>query len=195
MTLKHFGLYYMLPTFCVYSIAFVYALTRLAPGGSKRALHAFAGFAFTAALLIGSGQFLWTYQTSRAEARARDNAVAEIERAVARYPDALVVGTFRSRERRFAIRYALEFVAPDLAARLANSQPNVLSFNRWEGKLMVPGGAKKSLDSLNEVIAMGRTVLFVAPGDLDLTNLIGEPLLQVPGRETVYRVTRINPAP
>jgi hypothetical protein len=112
---------------------------------------------------------------------------------MARYPDALVVGSFRSRERRFAVQYALEFVAPVLAARLATFQPNALSYNRWEGKLMVPGGLKRELSYLNEVIATGRTVLFVVPGDLDLPNLTGERLLQIPGRETVFRVTRINP--
>jgi hypothetical protein len=195
MTLKHFGLHYMLPAFCVYSIAFVYALTRLMPRGSAKHVRSLAGLAFGAALTIGGAQFLWTYQASRAEAQVRDIAVAEIERTLARYPNALVVGSFRSRERHFAIRYALEFVAPDLAARLATFQPNTLSYNRWEENLMIPGGPKRDLGYLNEVIATSRTVLFVVPSDLDLPNLIGERLLQIPGRETVFRVTRINPKP
>lgn len=195
MTLKHFGLYYMLPTFGVYSIAFAYALTRLASDGSRRAARALAGFAAAAALVIGSAQLVGTLQSTRAEAQARNVAVAEIERTVARYPDALVIGAFRGRERRSAIPYALEFVAPDLAARLAKLAPDALSFNRWEGKLMVPGGPRKSLDSLNDVIAAGRTVLFIVPDDLELPNLVGERLLQIPGRETVFRVTRIEPSP
>jgi hypothetical protein len=195
MTLKHFGLHYMLPTFCVYSIAFVYALTRLMPRGRAKHVRSLAGLTFGAALIIGGAQFLGTYQASRAEAQVRDTAMAEIERTLARYPDALVVGSFRSRERHFALRYALEFVAPELAAQLATFQPNALSYNRWEEKLMIPGGTKRELAYLNEVTASGRTVLFVMPGDLDLPNLAGERLLQIPGRETVFHVTRINPKP
>jgi len=195
MTLKHFGLYYMLPAFCVFSIAFVYALTQLVPNGSQRLLRTLAGISFGTAVVIGAVQFLSTYQATRAEAQERDAAVAAIERVVVRHRNALVVGSFRSRERRFALQYALEFVAPDLAARLAKFQPNALSFNRWREALTFPGAPDRSLDYLNEVIATGRTVLFVVPGDLDLPNLVGEPLLQIPGRETVLRVTRINPKP
>ena len=196
MTLKHFGLHYMLPAYCVCSVPLAYSLTKLSSRGTAEfGIRFLSGVVFGGALIVGAMQFLVSYATSFLDAQERDAAVAVIERTLARYPDALVVGTFRSRERRFAVRYALEFVAPELAARLATFQPNALSYNRWEEKLMIPGSAKKNLDWLNEVIATGRTVLFVVPGDLDLPNLAGERLLQIPGRETVFRVTRISPKP
>ena len=101
------------------------------------------------------------------------------------------MSSYRARNQAFAIEFALGCLDAAYALRLTGGRPEHVSYNRWNDRLIRPGITQSPLTYLNDLIAEGREVLMVLPRDVDLPNVQGETLLDLPRWERIIKVTRV----
>lgn len=183
MVLKHFELYYALASFAVAAIILAWSVS-VAFG--RRAAIALV----VLALLAGSLQSVVYAKGLSARAAMRAEQLGRLEAELARHPDAVIVGTFRVRNERFARQFGLAFADRDYAAPLIASDLRWTHFQRWRGVIVTPQG-ERPVASLKDVLARGVTLLALLPRDADIPGLVGETLLQLDD-ERLVRVVEIR---
>lgn len=186
MVLKHFELYYALASFGIAATIVAWSVSQTLGRWAAIALVAVAAVA-------GVAQGAVYAQGLSKRGATRDAQMARLETELARYPDAVIVGSFRARSPGFARQFALSFVNGDYAAPLIASDPRWRHFQRWREFVETPDG-RRPLSFLNDYLARGVTLLALLPRDLDMPDLVGEMLLQLDD-ERLIRVTEVRVTP
>lgn len=184
MVLKHFEVYYALPVIALASTLVAWWAHR-ALGGRGVAVVA-------AAMIFFAAVQTWSYADDlKTRAIARTGEIVRLNAELARHPSAIVVGAFRARSEIFARQFAVGFLEPRFARVLAGDGPDALQYERWKNAIAAPG-AQYDLTILNKYVRRGFEIIMVLPRDLDMPELVGDTLLDLPDAERVIRVKGIT---
>jgi hypothetical protein len=154
LTAKHFAIHYLMPAVAISPVCVVWAMSRLAVRENK--------FAVMTALSIGLGalQFV-TLESSFAKERAENNAnVAAVSELIARYPNPLVIGSYRSHRLSYALQFGSQYVDKALAAQMA-AGPAGDNLIYWAGRILHPTGGDIDPSYLDQIAKSGRAILIV----------------------------------
>jgi hypothetical protein len=192
LVLKHYEIYYIIPSYVVSSIAFAWCLTRLFPDRGKW-LH-FSPRAIAAIFMIalGAQQISTVLNDLSLQKRQREADLALLQNTLDANEDALVIGAYRSRTQTFGIAFALGYVDQKFAALVSAGHQPYVQINRWNMKLFWPGVGWRPLSYVNELITQGRNVLVVLPDDLNVPEIQGPIVCHIPGAERVIKVIKID---
>lgn len=185
MVLKHFEIYYALPVIALGTPLLAWWAHRQLGGRSVAILAA-------AMIFLAMAQ-TWSYADGlKTRAIARAGEIARLNAELARHSSAIVIGAFRARSEIYARQFGIWHIEPAYARLLTGDGAGALQYDRWTRVIVAPG-AQYDISVLNGYVKRGFEVIMVLPRDLDMPELVGDTLLDLPDAERVIRLRRVLP--
>jgi hypothetical protein len=111
---------------------------------------------------------LWSgaaFRTLASERAVRSAEVRELERALVRYPGAMVIGTYPVLDLNYALNFALGYTSFGFRVEASPKLPSDLSYHRG-GFVFSALGDSGAMRRIGPLLAAGRTVLLAFPNDV-----------------------------
>lgn len=190
LVLKHYSPHYMIAVLpvCVVGLAwFVRSGVVSNFNGSSKIRMLSVILAALVVFSIKSASFnIKAINSDRSE---QINAMNIIEPEIAKYPDAVLLGTYRCTLPECAFLYSAEY-SKSINWRLSSFFTNHVWLNIGNNKINTFEGGRKEISSLNQYLDAGRVVLLLSREYPSLKLLNIEPLVITEG-QSLYRVTGI----
>jgi hypothetical protein len=186
--LKHYGMHYLVPALPILSIglAWVAWLEVFTKRSSWR-----AGLLLVVLCVAG----VYAARTSIAELAKfesnrvdRDRQLQALDRVLAGYPGAVIIGSYRVGLQSYARVFGLGYTRDAHAQVAQRTLRHELGYNRWNRKLFHAGKGWLEDDYVDGLVAAGISVLFLAPKDVDVSQFIVERIAEI-GGDNLYRVS------
>lgn len=190
LVIKHPGPHYMLPAL---PLAFAGALWMVRSGNvmmlSSASVRWLQIGLLGLALGLSASAFSSAFDSLHAERLRQDESLAPIQKELGKYPDALVIGTYRCTLPECAISFG-QMYSPKLENKLAPILSHFILYNIWDEKhrLVVYGKGGVPLQQVNDYLAAHRDIFLVSPDYPQLAVFKLKEIIKTP-TQSLYRVT------
>ncbi len=192
LVLKHPGARYMIPALIIQAIGIAWMLSKLLEQHRLSKLNALGfwllGLVGLSLMIDGA---LGSYRQLSAEREIFDDDVAQVQAAISRYDNPMVIGTYGCRLPKCALSFGLGY-APATNPQVGALLTDFLDFNIWAKKLVIKGRGFYELDLVTQELAKQRPVLLVTNQPTDQLKSFSLKLIYTGPAQSLYHVTGIN---
>lgn len=191
MVLKHFGQHYML---AVLPLAFIgtaillqaaaSSATVLSKGWVKEIQWVFAlGIVYLILQVNYSG-----FVTLKAERVSNNRSVNQINAEIAKYPNALTIGSYGCYLRQCGLMFGIEY-APAIDKKIKPFLNNFYGLNVWNSMLVIDGHGYYPLTVLQPFLAEKRPIFLVTQTDFPAFDVFEKELVLTVADQKLYKIT------
>jgi hypothetical protein len=190
--IKHYGFRYAIPSLAIVPSVLAWSMfhfVKIFPGHRPRQAFAVTAVVGAVALSIPGIRTCFSNLSIVDTARARE--LAPLNTELAKYPHAIVIGSYGARTPGYAIEFGLYYVKVPYQKMVAAGKGKDLIIHIGGNSLLVLGEGVHDAQLANELVESGREVLLLFPQGIELpANLKVRLLYQVPGRERLFQLLR-----
>jgi hypothetical protein len=193
MVVRHFHPRYFFPLVVITPVILGWCIFRIQQtGGNSYQLMRVALVVIASAnCLVGGFQLFALTNYYKSLSIKRDQEISAMNAILARYPNAIVISTYRARE----INYALQLTAhfSTFAEALISKTDQRWSYERYGSHIIEAGKGVTTICQVQRQMGSSRELLFVLPPDVTIPGLVGDTLMSIRYGERI--VMAVFPAP